>query len=156
MAKPNATPAAQSEDLFEDVVADYVTVEDLEGRHIVVFPDRIETVESTKPNGKPYDRIVADVIVLDGPVTDKITEVPFTVTEMYLSATNLVARLRASVRDRKVRLGYVDSVPSSYNKSVKAFGLQPVDATNRAVRDAANAAITAYREAAHTEDPFAA
>jgi hypothetical protein len=155
MAKPNSTaPAASSDDLFEDVVADYVTVDDLEDRHIVVIPDRIES--ATGKNGDPYDRIVADVIVLDGPVTDKITEIPFTVTEMYLSAKNVVGRLRASVRDHKVRLGFIDSVPSSFNKNVKAFGIQPVGTDQTEIRAKANAAVTAYREAAHAADPFAA
>lgn len=155
MAK-STSPAAQTEDLFEDVQAEYVTIDDLEGRHIVVLPENLETVESTKPNGKPYPRITATVLVLDGDVTDKITEIPFTIGDMYLSAANVVARLRAAVKDRRPRLGYVDSVPSSYNKAVKAFGFQPVDASNREVRDKANAAIVAYREAAHAEDPFAA
>jgi hypothetical protein len=154
MAK--ATSTTPDADLFEDVVADYVGIDDLDGRHLVVIPDRIETAESTSQPGKTYERIIGDVIVLDGPVTDKITEVPFVVTEMYLSATNVVNRLKSSVKDRKPRLGLVDSVPSKRNKNVKAYGFQPVDATNREVRDKANAAIVAYREAAHAEDPFAA
>lgn len=154
MAKATSNTPAPAEDLFEDVQAEYVTVDDLEGRHVVVLPERIE--KATGKSGDEYDRIVADVIVLDGPETDKIPSVPFTVAEMYLSAKNVVGRLRSSVRDRKPRLGYVDSVPSSFNRNVKAFGFQPVDASNREIRDKANAAIVAYREAVHAEDPFAA
>ena len=158
MAKPNpsASTPAETDDLFEDVKAEYVEISDLEDRHLVVMPEKIETVESTKPNGKPYERIVGTVIVLDGPETDKIPTVPFVIEDMFLSAGNVVNRLKGAVRSGKPALGFVDSVPSSYNKSVKAYGFQPVDAGNREVRDAANAAIRAYREAAHAKDPFAA
>lgn len=156
MAKPAQTTPAASEDLFDDVTAEYVTIEDLEGRHLVVMPEKIENVQSTKPGGKPYDRIVGTVIVLDGEVTDKIETVPFVIEDMFLSAGNVVNRVKGHIKTGKPALGYVDSVPSSYNRNVKAYGFQPVDPSNREIRDAANAAIRAYREAAHAKDPFAA
>ena len=157
MAQNKSTaPAAGSEDLFDDVTATYVEIADLDGRHLVVMPEKIETVESTKPNGKPYERVTGVVIVLDGPVTEKIETVPFVIEDMYLSAGNVVNRVKGAVKTGKPCLGYVDSVPSSYNKAVKAYGFQPVPAENREVRDKANAAIRAYREDAAKRDPFAA
>ena len=112
---------------FEDPTTEFVTIEDIDGRTVAVFGKEIRR-DKGKSDGKEYDKVIADVIVLDGPVTDKITEVPMLIPDMHLSAGAVVGAVRGTVRTGKPVMGKVDSRPSQYNKKVMAYGLQKVDA----------------------------
>lgn len=121
------SPATDSTLEFDDPTTEFVTIDDLDGRTICVFAKESQIAESTKPGGKPYPKVIADVIVLDGPVTDKIAELPMLVPDMHLSATAVVASVKPGVRTKRPIMGKVDSRPSQYNRQVKAYGLQQVD-----------------------------
>lgn len=143
--------ASTSEDPFATPSAEFVEVADLDGRLVICFPKRIEQATG-KSDGKPYDKVIADVVIVDGATTDKITETPFTVEEMHFSAKMIVGQLRTFVGKGRPVLGRVNSKPSSFNKSVRAYGLgEPTQA------DKAKAlpALRAY-EAAQEVNAFSA
>lgn len=129
-ADPFAT-SATSEDPFATPSTEFVEVADLDGRLLVIFPHRVEQAVG-KSDGKPYDKIIADVIVVDGPTTDKITEVPFVVEDMHFSAKMIVGQLRPYVGKNRPVLGRVNSKPSSFNKQVKAYGLGDPEQADKA------------------------
>ena len=109
---------------FSDPTTEYTTIDDIDGRLVCIFPKEIRTQVGN--DGNPYDKVVADVIVLDGPVTDKVTEVPMFIADMHLSAGAVVGAIRGNVRTGKPVLCRVDSRPSTKNKRVLAYGLQKV------------------------------
>jgi len=128
---------ADEDEDFASPDKNFLGVDDLDGRLVIIFPHAIAEVASTKPGGKPYDRVTADVVVVDGAPTDKLTSLPHLATDMYLSASALVGAVRKHVGKGKPVLGRVDSRPSSYNKQVKAYGLaDPTDADKAAARPA--------------------
>jgi hypothetical protein len=133
-----ASPFAQTanpttDDLeFTDPGTDFLEIRDLDGRLVCVYPKEIRREDSKTQAGKQYDKVIADVIVLDGPTTDKIEQVPMFVPDMHLSAGAVVGAVRGNVRTGKPVLGRIDSRPSRMNRDVKAYGLQAVDAATKA------------------------
>ena len=128
--------ANPDDDEFATPVRNFLSIEDLDGRLVIAFPHSIDTLTSPK-NGKDYQRIIADVVVVDGKTTDKLPKLPHLATDMHLSATGVVASLRAMVGKGRPVLGRVDSRPSSFNKNVPAYGLaDPTDADKAAARPA--------------------
>ena len=113
-----------TDDMFADPTTDFVTVDDLDGRLIAVYAKELRREQSKNPGGGMYDKIVCDVIVLDGATTEKIGEVPMFLGDMHLSAGAVVGALRGSVGKGTPVLGRVDSRPSSTNRKVLAYGLQ--------------------------------
>lgn len=135
IADPFATGPDEADE-FDTPQTEFVEIADLDGRLVLVLPHRLEQATS-RTNGDKYDRIVADVIVLDGPTTEKITEVPGTVKDMFLSSTGVVSRTRRNVGSGRPVLGRVDSRPSTANKRVLAYGLaDPSDADKVLARPA--------------------
>jgi hypothetical protein len=136
---PFATGTTSEDDPFATPTTEFVEIADLDGRLIVVLPDRIEQANG-KSDGKPYDKVIGDVIVVDGPTTDKITELPFVVEDMHLSSKMVVGQLRPKVGKGVPVLARVNSKPSSFNRQVKAYGLgDPTDADR-------GKALPAYRQ----------
>jgi hypothetical protein len=68
--------AAQQEtetDPFATARSTFVRLGDLEDRAVLIVPTAIQTgIQSTRKGGEDYDRIVADVIVLDGDPDDNL------------------------------------------------------------------------------------
>lgn len=120
-----ATATDAGADMFDDPSTDFVTVDDLDGRLVCVYPKEVRREDSRTNAGKQYDKIVADVIVLSGPVTDKVTEVPMFLPDMHFSAGAVVGALRGGVGTGRPRLGRIDSQPSRHNRQVKAYGMKP-------------------------------
>ncbi len=85
-------------DPFDEPTTDFTTLDDLLDRLVLVVPQSISEHESKQQAGKTYERITADVIVLDGPVTDKVDEVPGTLTDMFISGKFLVGQLRGALK----------------------------------------------------------
>lgn len=88
-------------DPFSEATSSFVTLEDFvdaqgNGRLLLISPIKVEVRESTLPGsqGKTYESITADAVVLDGPITEKITEVPFKVDGMFLSGAVIVSQLK--------------------------------------------------------------
>jgi len=149
MTDPFAT-ANTSDDPFATPTADFTVIDDLDGRLVAIVGLRMEKGRG-KSDGKEYDKVIADVIVIDGPTTDKIPSLPHTVSEMHLSAGMVVGQIRQYVGKGTPVLARVNSKPSSFNRSVKAFGLSdPTDQDK-------GKALPAYRAyvAAKANDTFA-
>lgn len=137
-----AAPATTDEE-FAEPITEYVSLEDLDGRLVIVFPKKV-TEGTSKNNGEKYDIAVSDVVIVDGPLTDKITELPMVVSDMHLSAKGVFSRIRAYAGQDKPVLGRIDSKPSSFNKRVLAYALlTPTDEDKVKARPA----LAAYRAA---------
>ena len=136
-----------SEDLFDGPQTEFVTPDDLVGRAVVFFVKDVEVRPSTAAGAKPgdtYTRVTADCVVLDGEVTDKVTEVPMTVTDMYVSGSGIAPRLKGGKASGKPIAGRIDSKPSKFNAKLSVAGFQPFAAGDPAI-PAANDAVRAYR-----------
>ena len=145
------TSTATETDPFATPSKEFVSIDHLDGRLVVVFPEEIRS--RTGSNGKDYDYVIADVLVFDGPTTDLIPSLPHKVEQMHLSATAVVGALRAHVKTHRPVIGRIDSRPSTKNRNVKAYGMaEPTQAD----KDTARAATFAEMEArAAQADPFA-
>lgn len=136
-----ADPFAQPGDPFdpgefdESAFADpggYVEIHDLDGRLLVIFPKRIVTAKS-RQNGEQYEKVIADVLVIDGPTTDKMPQIPATLLDQHISAGSVKMAIQGMIGKGKPVLGRVNSQPSQYNRQVKAYGLSdPTDQDKRA------------------------
>lgn len=74
---------------IEDAQSDYVKIADIDGRNVVVFPEKIDKAKGD--NGEMYNYLKADVIVLDGPTTELMDTIPYVVTGMRLTSQPLVS-----------------------------------------------------------------
>lgn len=112
------------EDCFRDSDGAVLPVGSPKGRLILVEPLSIEKRQSNLPNqtDKMYDSITANVVILDGPVTEKIEAIPFKVDGMFLSGSVIVNQLKPKLPDKrpaqKYALGRVGKQPSQ----TKGFG----------------------------------
>ncbi len=140
-----------STDPFSDARSGFVKLEDLLGRLLLVVPKSIEERASTLPGsqGKMYASITADVIILDGPVTDLIDEVPLTLEGTYISGAVIVAQLKPKVGTHGMVLGRLGQQPAQTKGFGPAWVLrEPTDNDKVLARPAASAYLAA-------NDPFA-
>ena len=135
-------PFAGVDEDFDNPDRDFLEIDDLDGRLVIVFPLSSSLEKSTKPNGKDFTRVVADVVIVDGPTTAKIPHLPFLAKDFYLSAGAVVGAVKSKVGTGRPVLGRVDSRPSSYNKQVKAYGLADAEDKDK---DKARPALAKYR-----------
>lgn len=148
------TPA---DDDFDDPKTEYASVEHLDGRVVMFYVKRIDS-NIMGNNGKPYDRVVCDVVVLNGDVTELVPEVPGIIENMFVSNVSIVPRIRGGLKTDRPLLGYVDSQPSKQNKKVLAYGFQKLNADDER-RKLGPAGARMYRtaqaeaEKASTDDP---
>jgi hypothetical protein len=106
---------------------DFLTNEELIGRHLIVIPKVIERIkgEGTWPDGREktdFDRITADIIVLDGRKNPKIAAFPHLERAKYISAGSIVKELKAFFpgsgdpdREGKVCVGYFGMKGKAYS-----------------------------------------
>jgi hypothetical protein len=145
-------------DDFDDPQTEYVTPEDYDGRTVLVYPKTVvDNLPSTIPgNSGTYSRVTADVVVVDGPVTEKIPSVPFVIRDAFLSGDAIVSRVRANIGTGKPVLGRIDSRPSTANRKIQVYGIVKVPADDP-VRETAVKARDMYRDAQAAsvgDDPF--
>jgi hypothetical protein len=100
-----------STDPFTDARSSFTKLDDLIDRTVLVAPQEIQTLKSTLrgQEGKEYDAITADVIVLDGEPDDEIgiETVPTTIEGMRISGSVVVNQLRPKVKSHGLVLGRV-------------------------------------------------
>jgi hypothetical protein len=111
--------------LFEDAQSDYVKIEHLDGRDVVVFPLTVHTAsEDDKKAEKDYDYLVADVVVLSGETTDMIDAVPSVIGAMRLSSSPLMRNGERMLRKgpQKPFAGRINSRKGQ--KGNKAYGIE--------------------------------
>lgn len=158
MAKNTGTTAPADpnvSDAFDDATgADFVRISDVDGRAMVVWAT--ERKDAKGNDGKPYEYVQAEVIVLDGEDSEK-----FAVGElidMRFSTPSIVTQLKKNLINGRPRLGRVSSMKSKFQ--TRAYALDPVEGDDPCRSKLAQALKT--REAAHVaaassavdEDPF--
>lgn len=126
---------------IEDAQSDLVRIADIDGRDVVVFPERIGTGKGD--DGKPYPYLQADVIVLNGPTTDLIDEVPCVVTSMRLTSSPLLRNGERMLKKGtgKPFAGRINSQKGKFGN--KAYGITTWD-PDAPVRALANAEAAKY------------
>lgn len=141
-ADPDTAAAADS--------GEFLTNEELIGRNLIVVPKSIETIKAeegaTWPDGRPktdYERLSADIIVLDGRRNSKIRSFPHIERNKYISAFKVVTELRPYVGKQPV-VGYFTQVN-------KAYFLEKADSDGKAL--AAKAWEVYEAQATQTDEP---
>lgn len=139
-------------DPFSDARSGFVKLDDLLGRLLLVIPQSIETRPSRMAGAAPgatYESITADVIVLDGDITELVEEVPMTIEGTYISGGVIVPQLKPKIASKGMVLGRLGQQPSQTPKFGPAWVLQPPTDKDKVL---ARPAAKAYQEA---NDPFA-
>lgn len=143
-------------DPFDDARPGFVRLDDLLGRLIAVIPQSIEERESTLPKsqGKKYESITADVIVLDGKPTDMVEAVPVVLEGIFFSGSVVVNQLKPKLRKQpheRMVLGRLGQQPARTKGFGDAWVLEaPTDKDKEIARGPARE----YLE--KNTDPFAA
>jgi hypothetical protein len=137
---------ADETDEFDTPQMEFVTIHDLKDRLSVINAKRVETGKGKQDN-EPYEFIVADVVIIDGDVTDLIDRLPFVAVNMHITAKALVGQLKDRVGKNKPFLCRIDAAPSSFNRQVMAYGVRKHEITDA---DKA-AALPAWRKYAQDQ-----
>lgn len=112
------------QDPFADPTSDfsdnYLKMEDLLERTIIVIPELIQTEQSTMPGntGKTYDVAVSDVIVLDGGTNEKIPTLPHFASNFWITGAAAVNEVRSKAGTGTPIIAKLTRVPSQ----TKGFG----------------------------------
>jgi hypothetical protein len=122
--------------------SEFLTNEELIGRNLLIIPKSIETIpgEGTWPDGRAktdYERIVADIIVLDGRRNPKVKAFPHTERDKYVSSFKVVKELKKYVGTETPVLGYWTQVN-------KGYFLERFDSSDGAVEGKAREAWAQY------------
>lgn len=132
--------------VIEDAQSEFVRIEDIDKRDVVVFPIKIT---KEKGDGDEFQALWADVIILSGKDTEKIESVPMVVRKMMLTSSPLVRNgermiekaNRANAAHAGPFSGRINSRPGKFGK--KAFGVEAWDA-DAPIRALANAEAGKY------------
>lgn len=153
MTDPFNQPAAPADDPFVVATSSFIEPDDIDGRTILYIPTGTGTAKGTQG---PYEYVTGDMLVLSGPLTDKIPgPLPFEVVGQRISC-GIINQVKPHVRTQKMVIGLVHSQPSSVNKQVKAYRLvEPTAEQVAAARPMAAAWIEQRRAAQAANDPFA-
>ncbi len=137
-ANNSADPSnPDSDDEFDSATSDYLTVSDIDGRLVLIWPHELR--EEVGTTGV-YKKIIADVAILDG--TPGETErrlgfeaTPYASERMHLSNKAIVETLTTKVGTGRPTLGRITSAPSKVNRTVRAFWLgEPTSADANVAR----------------------
>ena len=135
---------------IEDAQSEFVRIADLDGRDIVVFP---RTIGKDKgDDGKPYDYLEADVIVLSGAPTDLMTEIPAVVSKMRFTSSPLVRNGERQIEKAgRLNLTYPKPFSGRVNSQKGKFGNKAYGVTawdpDAPVRQLANAEAAKFVQA---------
>lgn len=125
---------------IEDAQSDLVRIADIDGRDVVVFPIKVGKGKSADG---PYDFLKCDVIVLNGPTTELMDEIPYVVSGMQLTSSPL---LRNGERMLKKGTGkpFAGRINSQRGqRGGRAYGIATWD-PDAPVRQLANAEAAKY------------
>jgi hypothetical protein len=110
--------STQQDEDFATPSLEYVRYDGLYDRHIIIKP--LEQTTGTGTDGKVYDKAICDVIVLDGPTTEQIPELPYVIERMHISNSSIVQTLIAYIKKDQPIIGRAYGVPSKKNRAVIA------------------------------------
>jgi hypothetical protein len=143
-----------TEDPFDTARTNFAGLGDFEGRAVLVLPTELQKdIPSNRAGGGTYERVVADVIVLDGDLDDElgIDELPAIFDGMFISGSVVVPQLRGSLKNRKPKLGVVVKQPARTKGNNPAILLDG-DAITEDQKKLARKAWEAYQ--ARLDDAF--
>ena len=81
----------------------FIHQSDLNGRQVIIAPKSIET--GIEGDFGTYDRITADVLVIDGRKTEAIPTIPAFQTGVWISGSKVVPALRQALKDGDAVVG---------------------------------------------------
>lgn len=136
-------------ELFDDAQDSFIRVKDLAGRSCVIFPTGLD--KATGDNGKEYEYVEADVIILDGKPTELIESVPMVAEAVRFTSKVIVGGLKRKVGSGRPVLAKINTRPGKFGNP--AYGMEPQ--TDTKVRALAAQEIEKYNEAAQAADDFA-
>lgn len=146
---PFSTGATATEDPFDVATSEFIGPEDIDGRLILAIPYEVGTAKGT--NGDPYDYVICDMLVLDGPATDKVPgPFPFEVKGQRFQS-GIIASLKPRVAQRRMTIGRVHGQPSKYKTTAYRL-VEPTAEEIAKAKPIANAWIERRTQAT---DPFA-
>lgn len=133
-------PSAQTTaggDPFASASSAFVKMEDLLGRLLLIYPtgrgERISTLPGQQ--GKPYEYVVTDTHVLDGPATDKIDAIPAVLDGLQYQGQSITPQLTPKIGRGVPVLGRLIQKPSQTKGFGPAWVLDsPTDADKDAAR----------------------
>lgn len=143
MAQDKNTPANET---FDDAQDGYVRVKQLAGRHVVIFVTGVDKAEGD--NGKPYEYIEGDVIILDGKTDEIIEAVPMVAEAVRFTSGPIVRALKRKVGTGRGTLAKVNTRPGKFGNP--AYGIEAV--TDTKIRTLAAQEIEKYNEAQDEDD----
>jgi hypothetical protein len=108
------------QDPFADANDAFVKVEHLKGRLVLVTPLEIGQRASTMrgQEGKMYDYVETETVVLDGETTDLFPTIPFVIDGFQWSGAAVVPQLKPKIASGRPVLGRAGGKPSA----TKGFG----------------------------------
>jgi hypothetical protein len=135
-------------DPFSDASDAFLKMDDLIGRLLLVSPQDVGERESTLPGsqGKVYEYVITETVVLDGDVTDLIEDIPTVLDGFQFSGQAITAQLKPKVASKGMVLGRLGQKPSQTKGFGKAWVLQPPTDDDK---------VLARKWIAENADPFA-
>ncbi len=122
-----------NDDLFDDARTGWLKTEDLVGRLLLIKAIEIGERESTMAgsNGKMYEYVVGDMVILDGETTELIEAIPHREEAFQFAGARLVSTLKPKIRTGRMALGRFAQVP--VKGRAPAWELQPPNDKDRAL-----------------------
>jgi hypothetical protein len=146
---------------WDEARSGFIRLDDLVGRALLIYPRSTEERESNLPGsvGKRYTAVIGDCVVLSGPVTEVIPQVPLTIEGMFFSSSIVVSQIKFKIGTGRPVLGVLGTQKASNRNFKDAFVLNPDNGPHltdehRALARKAHAAYLAAKKA-QEEDPFA-
>lgn len=147
---PFSTGATATDDPFDVATSEFIEPADIDGRLILAIPYEVGSAKGS--NGDPYDYVICDMLVLDGPSTDKIdmSKGPFEVKGQRFQS-GIIAALKPRVAQRRMTIGRVNSQTSKY----KTLAYRLVEPTPEEIAKAKPIALAWQERRTQATDPFA-
>jgi hypothetical protein len=116
-----------ADDEFETAKTEWLRLEDLDGRLVVIDVLKLGT---KKGDDGPYPYAEANVLVIDGPpLGELLPAVPGVVERMHIVASGVLPQIEGFAGKHKPFLARLDSVPSKRNKNIKVMGVRKHEIT---------------------------
>lgn len=144
-----AVGATATDDPFDVATSEFIEPADIDGRLILAIPYEVGSAKGT--NGEPYDYVICDMLVLDGPATDKIPgPFPFEVKGQRFQS-GIIAALKPRVAQKRMTIGRVHSQTSKY----RTLAYRLVEPTDDDIAKAKPIALSWIARRVQATDPFA-
>lgn len=133
---------------IEDAQSEFVRVADLDGRNVVIFPIKLDKAKGDDP----YPFLVCDVIVLDGPATELMEEIPYVVRKSQLTSAPMIRNGERMIeKANRANLAHPNPYAGKINsrkgqKGGRAYGIETWE-KDAPIRKLANDQVALYLKA---------